>query len=489
MKTLFSLLFSLLFCVGYAQVVTPGTGISYTFQNLASAYPAAINSPSEGHYTLTQSLTISAGDTLMLDASTQEIFCNNTLTITINGCLFCEPRTDTLVFTSNTSNCNGDFYDIRIDNASACSFADILFEYGNSILILQSDAAFDRCEFRFFSQPSIKYMDANPVIENCFFHDNRQAAISSAANVTGAPVIRNNIFYHNVLNNANQPQINLGPGTPNDTIKIEDNHIEGSVSMSGGIAIANLMNVSQTNAIIRGNTIVNNRYGYTQNGSNIYALIENNIIRDNNLETNPMNGGSGISIYGSDTTCAAKIRRNLISGNLWGITAINKHRIDMGTANDYGYNCILDNENEGITYALYNNATSNIDAIGNYWGSSDTIEVEDVIFHHADNSIYGIVNYMPILETDPDILAIPEEEPLHVSIMPNPACSGYVVIHNPIGEPLFCELYSLAGQSLYAGWCIGTQRVVGTGHLPNGLYLLKTTCGTRSRTFKVVVNN
>ncbi|MCR4964743.1 MAG: T9SS type A sorting domain-containing protein [Bacteroidales bacterium] len=490
MKTLFTFFFTLIFAFGYAQIVTPGTGQTYTFEDFATDFTGTVTSSSEGHYTLLQDITLSAGDTLLLDESTKELFFQNTLTINIYGPVVCEPRTDTLVFTSNTSHCNGDYYDIRIDNAGTCQFADILFEYGKNILIMGTSTTFERCEFRYFTEQCIKYMNANPVIENCYFHENRQAAINSAVNVMGAPIIRNNIFYHNVLNNANQPQLNLGPCAAGQTIIIENNEIEGSVSMSGGIAIANLMNVGQTTAIIRGNTITNNRYGYTQNGSNVNSIIENNIITDNNLETNPMNGGSGISIYGSDTTCAAKLRRNIISGNLWGITAINKHHIDMGTASDPGYNCITDNENDGITYALYNNATSDMDAIGNYWGSGDTLEVENVIFHYADNSMYGRVNYMPILETDPDILSVPElEEPLAVHVTPNPVCTGNMTVHNNCGEAVWVEVFSVSGQPLYAAWCSYAQLTIPTADWSNGLYLLKATQGNRSHTLKVVVNN
>ena len=60
-----------------------------------------------------------------------------------------------------------------------------------------------------------------------------------------------------------------------------------------------------------------------------------------------MNGGSGISIYGSSTNNKAILRNNLITGNLWGITAIYYHDIDMGTEDDWGYNEIHDNSNGG----------------------------------------------------------------------------------------------------------------------------------------------
>ena len=557
-----------------AQIVTPGLGQTYTFQDFATAYPTSVTSSSSGHYTLLQDITVSTGDTLLLDANTQEILCYNPINLTIHGTVASAPRTDTLLVTCNTSNCNGDFYEILLDNAEGIRFANILFEYGNHIQVMQSEVSFEQCVFRYFQESCIKYSNANPVIENCTFYENRKAAISSAANVTGAPVIRYNTFYHNVLNNINQPQINLGPGNAGDTIMIEGNHIEGCVAMSGGIAIANLLGVGHTNAIIRNNTVVNNRYGYTQQGPGIDAIIEDNTFKDNNLETNPMNGGSGISIYGSDTTCRAKLRRNLITGNLWGITAINKHRIDMGTVNDPGNNCLFNNSNGGVEYNLYNNATCDIEAVGNFWGDNDSTYAESVITHYADNSQYGLVNYLPVLQIEPDILsfslwdgqmdlefypiggdtlfygvgclvpdwydivptivlpmwvtcspdpslpqnfltgtpviytlttvdgrtkdwvicviiypAVEDHESLPVTITPNPATSGRLVLHNDSEEAVQVEVYALTGQKVYAAECHGTQMVMNTSTWNSGVYLLKATQNGRSRTFKVVVNH
>lgn len=568
------LLLTLSVTLVHAQIVTPGLGQTYTFQDFATAYPTSVTTPSSGHYTLLQDITISAGDTLLLDANTQEILCYNPITLTIHGTVASAPRTDTLLFTCNTSNCNGDYYEILLDDAESSRFANILFEYGNHIQVMQSEVSFEQCVFRYFQESCIKYSNANPVIENCTFYENRKAAISSAANVTGAPVIRYNTFYHNVLNNINQPQINLGPGNAGDTVVIEGNHIEGCVAMSGGIAIANLLGVGHTNAIIRNNTVVNNRYGYTQQGPGIEALIEDNTFKDNNLETNPMNGGSGISIYGSDTTCRAKLRRNLITGNLWGITAINKHRIDMGTVNDPGNNCLFNNSNGGVEYNLYNNATCDIEAVGNFWGDNDSTYAESVITHYADNSQYGLVNYLPVLQIEPDILSfslwdgqmdlefypmggdtlfygvgcvVPDwydiaptmvlpmwvtcspdpslpqnfltETPviytlttvdgrskewviyvtfgpgvveygdLPVTVTPNPATSGRLVLHNDSEEAVQVEVYALTGQKVYAAECHGTQMVMNTSTWNSGVYLLKATQNGRSRTFKVVVNH
>lgn len=555
----------------HAQIVTPGTGQSFTFQDFTTGYPSAVMATSAGHYMLLQSITISAGDTLLLDASTQELLFFNPITLTIYGQVLCAPRPDTLLITSNG------YYEIRLDNAAASRFSDILFEYGSNILVMQSAVTFERCEFRYFNNNCIQYSAANPVIEHCYFHHNRKAAISSAVDVTGAPKIRHNTFYHNVLDSVNQPQINLGPGVGGDTIVIEDNVIDGCVSTSGGIAIADFFGMGNTKVVIRGNTVINNRYGYTQQGPRIEALIEDNTFKDNNLETNPMNGGSGISITGSDNTCRAKLRRNLITGNLWGLTVINICSIDMGTAADPGNNCLFNNSNGGVEYDLYNNGPSAIEAVGNFWGSNDSTHAESVIFHYADSYSYGLVSYLPVLEIDPDILAfsiwydeygepmeavfefLPDDtlgyafgcvspdwshiaptmvlpmwvtcspdpsEPqnflagpftytlttvdgrtkdwvirviiypavedyefLPVTVTPNPATSGRIVLHNDSEEAVQVEVYTLNGRQVYAGKCEEARMVVNTLSWRSGVYLLKATQNGRSRTFKVVVKD
>ena len=291
------------------------------------------------------------------------------------------------------------------------------------------------------------------------------------------------------MDNVNQPQINLGPGTNGRDIIIEGNTIEGCSSQSGGIAIANLMNVGPTQAVIRSNIIENNRYGYTQQGSDIFTIIEDNQFINNNLEENPMNGGSGISIYGSDTTCAAKLRRNTISGNLWGITAINKHSIDMGTAEDFGNNYLYDNGNDGQTYALYNNASSSISAVGNYWGGNTEAFAESVIFHRPDlGDNYGLVLYVPILVEDTTAITENDDE-ITVKVYPNPT-SGVVTIQL---KPEQCALYpeiqifDIYGRRLHAMPVKDESIQVDMSGYAKGIYFLALVSDKKKTVSKIVV--
>ena len=400
MKRIFSLFVATIVSVtAFCQWVSPGNGTSYTMASISTIAPAAVSNLQNGQFQIHQNITISANDILHLESDANDIFVDNNITITIVGSIVSEPRINYLSIIGDSTGTS--FFELLLDQASTANLSNIYFQYGEQILLFNSgQVLFDNCVFSDFSNSAINYMNCSPTIQNCYFHDNQKAAIASAVNTAGSPKIISNYFQNNDLSNANVPQINIGPGAE-DTIVIMGNHIEGvAQNMSGGIGIMN-MGASNTVLLVSGNVIENNRYGYTQNGTNIYAIIEDNIIRNNNLETNPNNGGSGISIYGSTTSCGAKIRRNLIHGNLWGITAIYNHNIDMGTAEDPGENVLYDNGNNNIEYELYNNSSCNMSAIGNYWGNNDVTHAEDVIYHKTDNSSYGLVTYSPIMEIEP----------------------------------------------------------------------------------------
>ena len=172
-----------------------------------------------------------------------------------------------------------------------------------------------------------------------------------------------------------------------------------------------------------------------------------------------MNGGSGISIYGMDENNKAVIRNNVITGNLWGITAINAFDIDLGTEDDWGHNEIHNNGNSGMVYDLYDNSTCDIMAVGNDWGTTSEQEVEDHIFHQNDNPNLGLVTFIPFVGYD----AVEELNTALFEVSPNPAQGRFMVegrgkmtITNTLGQVVF------------------TKQIDGkeTIELPRGLYLI-----------------
>jgi hypothetical protein len=63
-------------------------------------------------------------------------------------------------------------------------------------------------------------------------------------------------------------------------------------------------------------------------------------------------------------------------------------------------NTIYGNGNSGNVYDLYNNtlytATDTIKAENNYWGTYNLDTIESHIYHHADSSTLGVVDYLPL---------------------------------------------------------------------------------------------
>jgi len=410
MKKLFSILALTLALAGSAkaQWTSPGNGITYTLDDLVQVSGCVSFDPQIFYYFITGDITISANDKLYINRNDGLIYITfaNDYTITIKGSMEALGQDEDHYLPVGMSG------HLRFEDASDQSLLSYCwFGEMNGIQIINSDVTFNNCRFHYFhsqqQSSAVNVMNCDPVFNNCEFNDNEGAAIGSPANGQGSPQILNSQFIDNVTANANQPQINLGPGAT-DTIRIVNcNIMGGGHDMSGGISIADLTNTGSTKILLKDNVVKDNRYGYNQQGYNLSSVIVGNQFIDNNLETNPNNGGSGISIYGMTTNNQAKLRNNLISGNLWGITAIYYHDIDMGTEDDWGHNLIYDNGNGGTEYALYDNGYSDITAIGNYWGNNDPDHAEQVIFHRPDlGETYGLVSYLPIYELHPIPLSL-----------------------------------------------------------------------------------
>ncbi|MBQ2187307.1 MAG: DUF1565 domain-containing protein [Bacteroidales bacterium] len=378
-----------------AQWVSPGDGTTYTFPDLVEVTEGVVTVGENG-YVINADLTISANDVLKIDDQVVRIDVAEVL-VTINGSMVCT-NTDRVKFYGLNET---QHFSMRFENATDCNIKKMYFSDGAGIKVIESDVTFDDVKFVYFtrdySNSVINILNCNPTIKNCYFMLNEGSAIGSPVNGMASPQILNCDFDTNV-NGINAPQINLGPGAE-DTIRIVGNEIYTIMAQwyVGGISIADLMGMESTKVLLKDNIIRDSRYGYNQQGERISSVIVGNQFINNNHEENPMNGGSGISIYGNSTTNKAILRNNLITGNLWGITAIYYHDIDMGTEDDWGYNEIHDNGNGGVIYDLYNNSACDLMAVGNKWNSTDYDEIESHIYHQADDPTLGLVTYIPYI--------------------------------------------------------------------------------------------
>ncbi|MBQ8957484.1 MAG: T9SS type A sorting domain-containing protein [Bacteroidales bacterium] len=440
-----------------AQWTSPGNGTTYTLPDLVAASNGVVTN--DGNvFAIHSDLTISQNDVLQIDDQVSRIDAGNVL-ITIQGSMVCT-NTQRVKFYGTTT----EHFSLRFENATDCELKTMYFSDGAGIKLIESEVDFIDCKFVYFTRDYcnavIDIFNSHPEIIDCYFLMNEGAAISSPANGQSSPKIINCQLDANV-DGINSPQINLGPGG-NDTIFILNNTIDDQYASYhvGGISVADLMGTGETKVKVSGNYVSDGRYGYNQQGMNITSVIEWNQFINNNNETNPMNGGSGISIYGMDENNKAIIRNNVITGNLWGITAINGFDIDLGTEDDWGNNEIHDNGNGGVIYDLYNNSAYDIMAVGNNWGTSSEQEVEEHIFHQKDNPELGWVTFIPFIGYD----AVGENNTHIFEVWPNPTQghftvdgSGVMTITNTLGQTVLTR--EIDGKKNF--------------ELPQGLYVVK----------------
>jgi len=393
-----------------AQWVSPGNGTTYTLPDLVDVTEGVVTVGENG-YVINADLTISANDVLKIDDQVVRIDVAEVL-VTINGSMVCTNTNRVKFYGLNETQ----HFSMRFENATGCNIKKMYFSDGAGIKVIDSDVTFDDVKFVYFtrdySNAVIDIFNCDPVIKDCYFMLNHGAAISSPANGQASPQILNCEFDTNVTDNVNTPQINLGPGG-NDTIRIVGNEVYTIMAQwyVGGLSIADLMGTGETKVLLKDNIIKEGRYGYNQQGQTISSVIVGNQFIDNYHEDNPMNGGSGISIYGTTVNNKAILRNNVITGNLWGITAIYLHDIDMGTEEDWGYNEIHDNYNAGEIYDLYNNSACDITAVGNQWGTTNYDFIEAHIYHQADDPSLGLVTFYPYVGSE-GIDEIPAENML-----------------------------------------------------------------------------
>ena len=450
-----------------AQWTSPGNGTTYTMPDLVAASNGVVTNTGDV-FTVNADLTISENDILNIDDQVSRIDAPGVL-ITIKGSMVCNNSETNRVKIYGTMT---NQFSMRFENATNCNLKHMYFSDGSGIKVIESEVTFDDVKFLYFTRDyanaAIDIFNCDPVIKNCYFQDNEGAAISSPANGQSSPQILNNSLDANV-NGINSPQINLGPGGE-DTIRIVGNTIDDHWGQwhVGGISVADLMGVGSTKVLVKDNIIKEGRYGYNQQGATISSVIVGNQFIDNYNEENPMNGGSGISIYGTTVNNKAVLRDNVITGNLWGITAIYLHDIDMGTEDDWGNNQIHDNGNGGVVYDLYNNSACDIMAVGNNWGTSNVRLIEDHIVHQNDDPNLGLVTFVPFIDVD----GVNESNTLCFEVSPNPVSNGHFTLTLEKAMPSEAVIYNVNGQIIKSQYIDNSVNTINVEALESGVYFV-----------------
>jgi hypothetical protein len=404
---LYLLLFLLLTASStFSNYFTPGTGIKWNLDDLVTNSGGRVTF-SSGVYNVNDTVSVRATDTIYITTNATVKFAANTY-FDVTGSLIINPPTG-VTFTAQDINTR--YLGLRINATNATVLRKLTFEYANSLRLFNCNIPIDSSIFRLntpvttFGNSAISLNTASPVITNCQFLNNQRAAIQGGANVNNAPKIINCLFQGNNTLDQNVPQINLGAtSSGEDTVKILNNQILRSSTNSGGIGFLPIGNVY---AIIKGNTIKNNRYGLTFNGgSNINAIVSYNQIDSNNIQGDPNLGGSGIAFSGGTSTSHQNVivTGNLIRWNLWGVTIgatttgggskPNLGNLTNSDTTDDGKNQFIGNTNAATPRIdLYNNNVDSIYAQNNYWGTDNPDTIEARIFHKPDNSSLGWVIY------------------------------------------------------------------------------------------------
>ncbi|GAB4321270.1 MAG: hypothetical protein Kow00127_13700 [Bacteroidales bacterium] len=453
-----------------AQYVTPGTGVKWSFDQLAANAGNAFIKEGDTYYAQ-DDLIVSPADTLFQNEGCVVKFSPQVLW-TVQGVLLCMAP-DTVKFLPLQE--ENHFKGLKFEDSFGSVLDKVAIVKGGGIKLVGSGVIFRHSPFRFFDQSNctgtIDLFQSSPVIDSCSFYMNDGPALLSAANGLSSPVISHCSVIDNVASNSNMPQINLGTTAAGEPAKILNNYIHGAFDKAGGIAVATLAGGS-ADCIIQGNTITHNRYGITIYGFDITYQISENVISDNNIENLPMQGGSGINFWGGPST-TGMVSENEIFGNLWGITITgealpNLGQVEPDTLNP-GKNLIYDNENLGTVYALYNNTPNDIVAENNYWGSYDPDSVEAVIFHQPDDPALGFVDYIPIKSY---ITGMDDAKSTGCLVYPNPATDEIYSTgngHTPAGFRY--ELFNLSGTKCAEG--VSSDGSIPVSGLPPGIYVVK----------------
>jgi hypothetical protein len=460
----------------YSQYSTPGTGVHWTLDSLVLYSGGAVIGIGQS-FTLTQSLEVAAGDSLFI-LSEIDLTIDSEAQVTISG--FIETGSD---FGPTIHSIDGEepYQGFRIEEGATAIFVNTTFSDGGGFKLISGEVFFSNCDISnqeniSTNSAAIECFAGSPSISNCVISFNDGAAISSPANISCSPQIAGNFIFGNNTLNSNRPQINLGPSGAGNTTLIQFNTVSGNefLDQVGGIAVANLVG-GISNVLIEGNSVDGNRYGVALIGNGITAEIRDNIIVNNNTQGDPELGGSGINLNGNNTSSAI-VSNNTISQNLWGITVQGTFLLDMGNldiaANSPGNNSFSVNGNGGQIYALFNNTPNPISAVNNCWitGQESTeAQIEDVIFHANDDGSLGLVNYATEICGS---VGIEEEFFAQFKVFPNPV-NDVLRWENPTSVQLdVLRIYSLLGNLV----CVHsnlTSQGIDLSFLNEGMYYLE----------------
>lgn len=410
----FLLITSLAQWCAWAQFVTPGNGNTYTLQKLTTIAESGVESeecdgPREEQntcYRLTQSVTIARGDRFVLDEDASIVEFASGTELSIEGEASFEADVETVFnATYQGGTPKGVFLNAPTGAVKFCNitFRQVGLRVSETTLLEISHCNFFNHNGSAAAALYFVLGTTQAKVNSCRFEACQRAAIGSSVTASALIACDSCTLYQNSAQNQNVPQINL---SASPSIAITNCTVAGNPlnNLVGGIGISNFTATTDTDIRIEGCTIADNRYGIGTVGP-VNIVIFNNQLLNNRYETNPMNGGSGVSLYDPYVKTCARLTGNTIEGSLWGVTIIGCKEVNLGRtevptddeAYNPGGNIFKDNGNGGVLYDLYNNSTITVYAQGNTWNVEQQTSdyIEGVITHKHDNASLGEVIFWP----------------------------------------------------------------------------------------------
>ncbi len=478
-----------------AQYGTPGTGGTWSLEDLAENAPDSVIIFSNGEYTILQDITISVNDELLIQTP-ETVKIKDAVEVKVEGNLTVDaPQRVTITALDSTQKYKG----FRFEEGSEIILKNATITYGGGLRVLTETFEMDNCTVSYHNQGSasgsaITFSRGRPVVKNSIISYNDYPAFSSGANQSVAAQIINNQIEYNTLGNTNRPQINMGPTGTEDSTRIIGNTIIGDRSLTkvGAISVANLLGSGVNLFVIEENTIKDNRYGISVTGVNSFGVIRKNIIEDNNTEDNPATGGSGITFTAVSEPSYVYITENEIRRNLWGVTVLNQARINMGSDDpatpNIGKNVFSENGNGGTVTAVYNNTAFDFDAMFNCWieGEEELTEemVEEVVTHKVDDAALGEINFSEFGCETGNTTSVKEViQEQQISVFPNPNSGKFTITVENNSE---LSLLNGLGQEVAAKTLTKGNNAISLD-LPAGLYFANVRTGNQVAIQKVFV--
>ena len=380
-----------------------------TMATLADDPESGVTKSAENVYIVSKDVTVPADKEFRLDGGLTVRLADG-VQIQLNGpASLGATGARTLVTRNAETDAPKGFY-LLYDGPQTTLIRNLDFEYASLRNFGERGFDMQDCSFRLSNGKlnstgavSLGKSGANFRIARCSFSENSVPAIGGGANIYCGLQMSDCSLFDNNTANTNKPQINVTVGGDLPVVLRNINITGTGRGKVGGLAVGNMMSGGGANTVIIDSVSVREcRYGITGMGPQSMT-ISNCHLYNNNHETNPNAGGSGISL--SSIGQEAVISGCHIENSLWGVTLI-KSPANLGQVGNWmspGLNVFLNNGNSGsgsyVPYDLYNNSSYTVFAQNNTWSVPEQTEaeIEKVIFHKNDNAALGEVIFMPAM--------------------------------------------------------------------------------------------